>query len=436
MAELLWTIFPPFIIYLVFIARRTGYLSPSNLFAYFQLVMVVGTLPMLQHDLVADQLHAFIIVATFLLFLGVTSAFVLLTGKRNDLRFTAMTTITSGSRAIWIVAGLSIVVCVAYYVALGYNVLTSSLVSVLSGSHADLGALRLNAYSGSRYLFPGYVNQFRNVLLPAVTVLLTLSLFRDKSRFRWLLAIVLWSATLIFILGTGQRGAFVTFAIVLVVFIYYLNRAMFKKWAPIVVLAAIPLFFLSTIALGRAKDQLASATGVWGQAVVLFNQTLFRAFGSNQEASVVGFRYVHGLPTQFGGDWLRALVGLLPGVSGSDISNQVYKQMYGSTRGSAPLSLWGSAYYNFGTVGALLLACILAAGLHMLTLRISKMRKINSMELMGMAGVFTILGSWVVSGPAYLLNAGIVAFGFLWLWGSHTAGRWELHRFSTRRVDR
>jgi hypothetical protein len=116
-------------------------------------------------------------------------------------------------------------------------------------------------------------------------------------------------------------------------------------------------------------------------------------------------------------EWLRGIVGLVPGVPGSDLSNQIYAQMFGTTRGTAPLSLWGSAYYNFGVVGTLLLACIIAALLHALTLRAARLEHANSLELMGMAGVFTVLGSWVVDGPTYLFNVGLVVFIFMWIWG-------------------
>ena len=54
----------------------------------------------------------------------------------------------------------------------------------LSGqSDADITTLRLNSYSGSQYFAPGYVNQFKNVLLPALVVIVITyySMTKDSS---------------------------------------------------------------------------------------------------------------------------------------------------------------------------------------------------------------------------------------------------------------
>jgi oligosaccharide repeat unit polymerase len=415
---LLWVILPPFVLYLLTVARTTGYFNASSIFAYMQLTMAIGTLPMLDPNIPADTMHAFLIVSTFWIFLVVTSVLAVVAAQRRRLPFTARSIPLPATTGMWILIVVSILVCAAYYAAVGYNVLTQGLSNAVSGADEDVATLRLDAYAGTSYLFPGYVNQFRNVLLPGLTVVVAISMFRDRRLFRWPVSIGLAVLALIYMLGTGQRGAFVTFAIVIVVFIYYANRAAFRRWVPILVIVTVPLFMLSTVALGRARDELAAANGLGEQIAVLFNQIVFRALGSNQLSSLVGFRYIYELPTQNGAEWWHALVGLLPGVSGSDLSNQIFAQLYGSTRGTAPVSIWGSAYYNFGLVGTLLIAGIIALVLHLLTVKVSSIESTNSLQLIGIAGVFTTVGMWAAGDPTYLFNAGIVVYIFLWAWGS------------------
>src|SRR5690606_35590972 len=63
-----------------------------------------------------------------------------------------------------IVLLISATITIIYYVLIGYNV----VILMLEGSLAfgDYSDLRLASYSGEEYFAPGYVNQFKNVLLP------------------------------------------------------------------------------------------------------------------------------------------------------------------------------------------------------------------------------------------------------------------------------
>ncbi len=418
MAELSWVVVAIYAVFAAIVPRRNGLISASSIFMTTNLVMALGTLPMLDAEVEADRVHAAVICVSLAAVAGaLIAASTLLSRQASASPARQQTRAYPATRTVWVLIGVSILICIVYYWVLGYNVLFLGVFAYATGTPFDITSLRLESYSGSQYLFPGYVNQFRNVLLPALSLVTVVALFRSGSRLRWWGATGLVLANLVFMLGTGQRGAFVTFMLVVVTFIALVSPRAFWRWAPLVAAAAIPLFLLATFALGRAQTELDSASGPIEQLWVLFGQLAFRVFGSNQEASVAGFRLVYDLPTQWGGEWWQAAIGLLPGVTGSDISNQVHAELYGSDRGTAPLSVWGSTFYNFGFGGVVIMAILVALTVHAIDRIRLAARHRNSLEVLGMAGVAVVVGTWVAGDPTYLLNAGGATFAVLWAWG-------------------
>lgn len=421
MAELSWVVVAIYVVFLAIVPRRSGLISASTIFMTTNLVMALGTLPMLDPTIEADRVHAAVsCVSLAAVAAMLIAASTLFGGRFAAAPFRQQTRAYPTTRTLWILIGASVLICTAYYWALGYNVLFLGVFAYATGTPLDITSLRLESYSGSQYLFPGYVNQFRNVLLPALSLVTIVALFRSRSRLRWWVSVGLVLANLVFMLGTGQRGAFVTFMLVTVTFIAFVSPRAFWRWMPLVVAAALPLFLLATFALGRAKTQLDSASSPLEQLWVLLGQLAFRVFGSNQEASVAGFRYIYELPTQWGGEWWQAAIGLLPGLTGSDISNQIHAELYGSDRGTAPLSVWGSTFYNFGFGGVVVMAILLALAVHTIDrVRLSAAHR-NSLEVVGAAGVAVVVGTWVAGDPTYLLNVGAAVFAVLWYWGRRT----------------
>ncbi|KRF33736.1 oligosaccharide repeat unit polymerase [Yonghaparkia sp. Soil809] len=427
MAELSWVVVAIYVVFMAIVPRRSGLISASTIFMTTNLVMALGTLPMLDVGREADRVHAAVICVS----LAAVAALLVAASTLFGGRFAAaplrqQTRAYPATRTLWILIGVSFAICIAYYGALGYNVLFLGVFAYATGTPLDITALRLDSYSGPQYLFPGYVNQFRNVLLPALSLVTIVALFRSRSRLRWWVSTGLILANVVFMLGTGQRGAFVTFMLVTVTFIAFVSPRAFWRWMPLVVAAALPLFLLATFALGRAQTELDSASGPLEQLWVLFGQLAFRILGSNQEASVAGFRYIYDLPTQWGGEWLQAAIGLLPGLTGSDISNQIHAELYGSDRGTAPLSVWGSTFYNFGFGGVVVVSILLALALHAIDrVRLSAAHR-NSLEVVGAAGIAVVVGTWVASDPTYLLNVGAAVFAGLWFWGRRTSSTTSL----------
>ena len=76
----------------------------------------------------------------------------------------------------------------------------------------------------------------------------------------------------------------------------------------------------------------------------------------------MAFWYTYKQPTQDGADWKSSLLGILPGAGDAKVglAHQVFAMVYGTPRGTAPPSIWGSVYYNFGWPGLILTPILLA----------------------------------------------------------------------------
>jgi oligosaccharide repeat unit polymerase len=418
--ELLLFVFLIAGLYAVTAGMRFGHLSVISLFVYAQGVMAAGTLPSLDPSLPADQMHATLIMLTFgtLALVAFVASFVNLGAPttRKDYSPDVDFSVPSKSVAFWIL--VSIAVCVGYFASIGYIAFFESLQALAGNTGEDLAGLRLESYAGSRYFFPGYVNQFKNALLPALTIVAIVAAYHFRRSGRGLLAILLIPTTLVFLLGTGQRAAFVIALALATVSAYFIAPRNFKKYAVRVGLIGLALFFITTIASGRAAADLRAASGFGQQIGILFEQLAFRVLGSNQLSSVVGFRYVYDTSIPFGSEWAQGIFGLLPGQTGSDLSNRIFEVLYGSTRGTSPVSLWGAAYHNLGLPGAIILAAVLAMILCAVATRINKSKQTNLIQLVGMAGVTVTLGTWIADGPTSVINNGLVMYMFVWWWGS------------------
>ncbi|WEK62312.1 MAG: hypothetical protein P0Y60_06035 [Candidatus Microbacterium colombiense] len=420
MPELLLFVFLLTGIFAITAGHRFGHLSAISLFTYAQATMAAGTLPALDTTIAADQTHGSLIMLTFgtLVVVSIVASF---TNRRDASTRAAYAPeidfeVPRRSVTFWIV--VSIAICIGYFASIGYIAFFESLESLAGNTGEDLAGLRLESYAGSRYFFPGYVNQFKNALLPALTIAALVSAYHFHRRGRTLLALTLVPATLVFLLGTGQRAAFVLALALATVAAYFITPRSFKKYAMRVAVVGLGLFFLTTVASGRVAADLRAASGLGQQIGILFEQLAFRVLGSNQTSSVTGFRYVYELDIPFASEWWQGLVGLLPGQTGSDLSNRIFQVLYGSTRGTSPLSLWGAAYHNLGLPGSIVLAAVLAMILCAISTTVNKRKQTNLIQLVGMAGVTVTLGTWIADGPTSVLNSGLAMYVIVWWWGS------------------
>lgn len=399
-------------------AIRATALSAAGLFAVMQMVMAIGTFPMLDPAVEADVVYGWVLTWSMLSYLLISSV-VLLHG-RGALTGPDAVTLWRPSFTTWLLVITMALGIFVYFRAVGYSAFLEGLRGITTGEEVDVATLRLNSYSGDQYFAPGIVNQFKNALLPALAVLI-LTYRRSAGVKRRLTTLLLVAASVFGLLGTGQRGAFIVFALVLIAYAYLSNLGRLPRWAWRAGLGALTLVILATIVLGRGADELAHGGPWWGRIEIAIAALKERVFVEQQASALAGFRFIYEQDVQNGREWIQSLSGVTPWSRGSDLSHRIFFTMYGSTRGTAPPSVWGSVYHNFGWAGVIGFAPTMAVLLGWVSRRGLAPRRRNTMEIMGISGVFVTLGTWVADTPLFLLNAGLVVYTALWWWGARSA---------------
>lgn len=404
--------------YLV-VSRYRGLLTADGLFVLSQWIMTTGALWFLDLNRPEAVTYAWVICLPMAIYVG-TSIF--LFAMAPDKPNGGNAVVPQGREGSAVLAALfviSLAITGLYFVAVGYNVLALGLQEMFSTRQAsDYSELRLQTYSTDRYLFPGYVNQFKNILLPSCAVVIIHYVLSRRGAFRWPIVAALVVVCLLSLLGTGQRGAFIVFCIMLAVFLKVTAPKRAGRRILALSLVALPLILLVTMLLGRSQTKLDAAGGRSGTIEVLLEEFRKRIFYDNQFSGWAAFEYSVTRPTQWGAEWLQGVQGILPGNPGSSLAREVFEVLYGNQRGTAPISMWGSVYYNWGWWGIILVPVILAFVINRMVNRFQAIERPTALEGMGYAAASGVVGNWVVGGPEYLLNAGLIAALFLWWLGA------------------
>lgn len=409
-----------YLLYLMFVARPTGFFTANTLFVSVQVLMAYGTFAILDPHVPADALYANIVAWSTTVYAIVSGALMLAWGgfpprQANvgppQIQNTGAEklNLSVGVYAALLVAGL---ITVAYYFAVGYSALIVGLGASISGDELDVAGFRLESYAGERYFAPGYVNQFRIVLFPAMVALVITAWHRRGLR-RWFPSVALAFMAIFGLVGTGQRGAFVQFAIVLIVFLRSGTAKISRKAQFVGGLVSVGVFSVASLALGRRSGSGGLASAVSATVVELRDRIVF----DQAAAAVPGFRYIYTQPIQWGSEWVTALTGILPGSTGSDLPVRIFAYLYRSDRGTAPPAIWGSIYHNFGLVGIAVGPVLLAVIIVSISRRFAQTENLNLLAQMGRAGITVSLGMWASGSPMVLLNSGLMAWVFIWFWG-------------------
>lgn len=424
-AVLLVTVIP--LIHHLLVASWRGWLNVDGLFVLSQWVMASGTLAIVDLGTDLGQLAAMISTIPFVIYVT-TSCILATTGRQHSTFYTDITVEPLEPKnhgGLVALFGLSVVITVAYFQAVGYNVLAIGLQGLATGTTNDYTTLRVESYSSSRYLFPGYVNQFKNTILPALAIVFMHSLFSLRHRWRRPITGFLVVCCIFALLGTGQRGAFVIFGFTVLVFLRHLDRKGFGRRAPLLAVGLVPLLVVVTLLLGRSSESMEAASGPIGKVGVVFKELGKRFFYDNQFSGYAALEYLQTQPTQWGHEWLQAVAGLLPSNPGSSLARDVFAFLYQSDRGTAPISMWGSVYYNWEWLGLVTFPVILALLFDKLTRLQHSKKRVNSLELVSAAGFAAVAGNWIAGGPEQLLNAGAVTYAILWIIGRRISRRAE-----------
>ena len=383
---------------------------PVRLFIIFNFVMCAGILVQLDFNVLVDRSHAFVIFISSLSYLLGSFLFSMRAGLR---RLASGVSLHVGGVTKKIDFQLSLIfylfsgaMVAIYFILLGRNVFLTAITSSLSSS--DVVDMRLASYAGENYYAPGYFNQFKNILFPASFFSLAFYVWRSRRSLfrRCFVILLLLIPVLMGLVGTGQRGYLFSFLVSIILFLGILgsDKASGVRIGLKGLLLSFSVFFLlfsaSSYLLGRAENF---------SLLDLFSALIVRIFNDNQYSAVVGFGYVYDQSVQFGAEWLTDFLGILPGddFRGSNLANKIHAVIYGSERGTAPVSMWGSVFYNWGWFGIAVFPLVLSAIYVVVSRGFLKNRRLTIFSAAGYSYLFFVLGGWVASGPMQLINNGL-----------------------------
>ncbi len=398
---------------------RQGFSNPLFLYLLFNLINFYGTLPLLDLGEPADLAHFRILYFGIfsIIFGGLLGAYIFNLDDKTILNWTNKNIVVesgfSTDFVLYSIVAVSIVVGSLYYYSVGYNIILLGIMN-LAGYGPDIesvSTLRLASYNqfvGGKYFYPGYVNQFKNTLFPICLGFLVLRshfLGRSIHPFHIVLSII----CVVFLLGTGQRGAFVI-ASLMVGLSYFViaDKKERKKIMGFGSLFVLFFFFISSFIIGRNESD---GEGVGDNIKGLGVATVERITSANQNGAAVGFReLIYHRPIQWGKEWGQDILGVLPGHSGSSLSGEVGKILWGGDgkRGTAPPSNWTSIYHNFGYLGVISLPIIISFLLSFLRKRYYTGEKALLRTICYFSN-FVLLASWISGSPLRLFNVGMVA---------------------------
>jgi hypothetical protein len=419
---MLWLLllFAPVLGAYVYVARRRGgFLNPDGIFVLFNSIGLLGTLIVVDSNKALDSRYAWIVFFGLVAYMA-TSMLIRWYRFGDRQPPPAAVTATPLNRWVWGLYGFSLLVSLGYYATVGHNVLIDSVLANLTGHHYDTQTARLASYSGSKYFFPGYVNQFKNAILPITTLAIVHSLWVRKLKWRVPVTLVMLAVMFVMLAGTGQRGAVVVLFIVAALAAAR-SGMLTRTRVAIVGVVGVAGFVLQTALLQRQATQLTATQGLLDRIGVFAESLWSRAVLVNPFSGLAAFHYTERLPTAWGKEWLQDLSGVLPGSGGSTLPNQVFKMLYKTDRGTAPPSLWGAIYYNFGPVLGLIVTIIIGLSLVLLTRRLfttprsSPHNTPNGLTQLALCGIAVSSGAWVTGSPLIVLNQGFFAYLFIYL---------------------
>lgn len=308
----------------------------------------------------------------------------------------------------WFLLCFSIVLGMFYYKLVGYNLVLLGLKNLLhEGNIAvdNAATLRIEAYSGSRYLAPGYFNQFKNIIAVVLWQYLFSYYVILKSKKRRFLYLFL--PLLIFLLmGTGQRGAF---ALAVASAVLFFSKVHKKNRLKIIIVAMtifFTFFIMTSAIIGR---------GVYADSG--FTQIIFRGFQEinkrvfldNAYSAQYGFEYItrNNITPQYFKETIQMLKNILPFNKQRvlTIDSEIFASKYGSRRGTSPLSAAGNVWYDARIFGVAIFYLILGIAYTMLSNYMEK--KMNLFVTSCWAYAKVVLGVWLYGSAMNIIYNGI-----------------------------
>ena len=288
----------------------------------------------------------------------------------------------SSGQFFWLIIGMGVVSAIIgllFALAVGYNVLLESIRMLIQGSNAETIRVQYSlmrtgtSYAGEKYVAPGYARQFFATLLPTVLFIVYFQKFRiEKHRTlgNYFLIILFGTITAYLLTLTGSRGLVIE-PIMLFLFLGtslgpFSDREKIPRRTTFFWLGLIMIFYITVSAImGRT-----GSVGVGTSAVDFWNRMV-------SEKAIVQMQIMYYLfqkPVVWGSNWYDIFLNVLPEHS-TGFSNELYRLIRGSTRGSIGLNFFGSAWYNWSTVGVFIIAMALGGMSQYFTIRYFRGKK-------------------------------------------------------------
>ena len=390
------------IIYVMYSINKY-FITPNLIFVMSQMMMFFGISYYIDYEIKADRMLIWMYFLALICFIISSSFFYTkykLAYKQVKISDENMLT-TTQRQVIWLMIFVSILACCYLFVSGGGNVFLQSFSALIGGDNysTKVGRKNLLGISGV-----GYIYQFRTIILPILTVYM---INAGNKKEKWI-AKIIFPLMIIFILGTGQRGGFVMFVLMwgtALLFLYkYYGEGNLKKIFLLGVLFFM-IFSLTTILNGRVSED--------GNVI---DAMLTRFINDNQACAVYGMRYIVTQPIQWGADWFSQIRDILPGKNDYQaLSVKIFAVLNGgSTAGTSPACIWGSAFYNWGWFGVTVFPVVLAH-FYSYIYKCFLSKPLNKIRIFIYAAAFIVLGMWIADGPTVLFNQGFVTI-ILMLW--------------------
>jgi hypothetical protein len=252
-------------------------------------------------------------------------------------------------------AVLSVVVTATFFLLLGFYVPYEALRALIaSGPQEMIEVYRqfrgLSSSAGGAYLGLGYVSQFKDCLLPLITILAYFRWRLGGGRAIRLVFLVLLAVTAAAAVGTGSRFhlAFFGASLVLIGLSSYMRPLRFSR-RQMVLVGVLLMTSLSglTLMMGARGNKTLDLPVLWAPY-----QVVERVFILPSEQRLEVFeKFLVDQPPQWGMGTLQELRNVLPGRPPMTLSNRLHELLFGSAAGDVSLDTWGSLWYDFQWLG-------------------------------------------------------------------------------------
>jgi hypothetical protein len=278
--------------------------------------------------------------------------------------------------AITLGLALSTLVSVAFLIAVfSHQHIGSLLRAAIMEGKGTLSEARIIISAGTEgYFAPGYVKQFRDVMVPILCMATVLC--HGTYPYRWLFCAALVVA-LAAVFISGQRLVVLQFGLCFgAVFLMEFFSARRERFVPVkiaipMLIAVVGLVGLMTQMLGRLDTPLSppvemaqpvsetlASSGI-PRPVAVVIALVHRAIIAVPRENVVTYSVWASKSPAIGSGWTTDLSGLRPGTQ-TQLSNGLSAAAYGSPLGNSPLGLATDIYYNWGWPGLVVIPLLYA----------------------------------------------------------------------------